>query len=123
MTVPAQRRHLDNPELLTRALSERWFGGKAIAKARLGTLHIDGPYASAPLRIGSRATLLSVSFRREDDQWRLDTTRTTASADAMLQLMAALAGKNEDEYLEHLLGRLGRARPAPVSPDASYKRP
>ena len=101
-------RRLRTPELIGRALRARWFKPETARAAELGPVALSGARASAPVLIDGQPSLARAEFLRESGQWRLDLTRTTATADTLLRVLIPLSGQSEDSYLGRLLDHLRR---------------
>ncbi len=102
---PAQLRHLLTPDLVISILSSRGIHPDMVREAELGPIKLSGNRASAPILIKGQPSLARAEFEREAGQWRIDLSRSTATADTLLRVLTQLSGQGEEAYLSRILDR------------------
>ncbi len=101
----AQLRSLRTPELVGRILGSHGLKPETVRDAELGQVAISGNRASAPVLVKGQPTPARAEFVREAGQWRVDLTRSTATADTLLRVLIQLSGQSEEAYLGRILDR------------------
>ncbi|WP_084536513.1 hypothetical protein [Azospirillum halopraeferens] len=106
----AELRRMKVADIADHALAKRWLGPDAIADSALGPVRVAGDRASALLLVRNKPSPVPADFVRENGAWRIDVTGVLKFGGAMLQGMAAMAGKSEEAFIADLLDQLAARR-------------
>ncbi|MGQ9365589.1 hypothetical protein [Azospirillum sp. ST 5-10] len=107
---PAELRRMKAADIADHALAKGWLGPNVIAQSALGPVRVRGDRASALLLVKNKPSPVPADFVREGGQWRIDLTGVLKFGGAMLQSLAALAGKTDEVFITDLLDKLAARR-------------
>ncbi|MEM6552231.1 MAG: hypothetical protein AAF750_08900 [Planctomycetota bacterium] len=101
--------------LFTHATDQGWVGKNSVSGLELGSIQVDGDFATGGIRNKGQDTPLKFHFYKEYGDWRIDLTENNKLADTALGLQVQKSGRTEMDYIFRVLeATSGRAVTADV---------
>ncbi|MGN7884932.1 hypothetical protein [Dyadobacter sp. 22481] len=90
-------------QLLVTAIKMGMVGKSSVINNEVGTVKVNGDFASGELLVRGQKTPLAFEFHKENGLWKLDLTAIFPAGEAAFRQMVKQSGEPENEYLLSLI--------------------
>lgn len=93
------------------AIDEGMVGKNSVMNVDIGTVKVEGNFATGQLQSGGQPAPFSFHFYKKDGGWKVDLTSLFNVSNKAMKQMAAGSGMSENDFIFHMLEILTGSRP------------